>query len=498
MMSPSVALRLKEFARDDEPLAEVAATLSHSQLTGRSMLPEFLPFVPSMSEVVASIKHGAAAARLRLRAALDVTQRPEIVLAASAVDSSVLLLGPLQRELKINEGVLEFEDERLRSWAVQESSPTERRTAYAELARAANRAGYREAAWFYTARSADLGRQRSVSQAVLKEATCQLRRGYTRNAYLLARSVIDNAQEAPPQALAICGRAAFWHGCFDEARFFLSRVDDDDALIELSYRLERGPDPDPDNRKRGVEVAAWLAEVAEARADAEAMQDIGTLTVLWYSEQFDECDSFGAQMLLKMAALGKSNGWAAYDERLTPLAEAQMCALKAGVEIQGGYLEDAAQTISEAIPRQPLEHSAAGVIPKFIRLLAEADVPIDVSLADEYDALIGLASEKHKAFGPVAGERFVAAARALAGHTTGESKSPQPVQEFELEVTPRQQAVLGLVLQGMTNREISEVLHISNRTVEVHVAALLRKLKVDSRSKLIARVMQLRDSGRAT
>lgn len=490
-MSPRVAIRLAEFTRGDAAcLREVAEALTPAQLAGRSMLPEILPFVPAMSGSVVPCDSGPAARRLLLRAALDVTGRPEIVLAASAVDASVLLLGPLKQELRIVDGLLRFADERVRSRVVLDSSPFERREAYAELARAAKRSGCREAALLYMARSSDLGKQRPLVLSILKEAQSQLERGYTRNAYALAHSVLEANREFQAQAAALCGRAAFWHGCFDEARELLACADDDCDLIELSRRIERGPAPHPDNRKRGVEVAEWLAGVAEAHADQQAMNGIGVLAELWYSEQFDECDSYGAQLLLTMAALGSGNGWTTQDHRLTPLAGAQICALKAGVQIQAGKLEDASQTISEDMPRMPLEHAAAGVIPKFIRLLAEAGMPVDLVRAERLEGILGAPPEKHVAFGPITGERFVAAAQAIAQKAVDGADSSHG-HEAVPALTPRQKAVLGLVLRGMTNREIGQVLHISERTVEVHVAALLRKMEVDSRSKMIARIHRL-------
>ena len=45
-------------------------------------------------------------------------------------------------------------------------------------------------------------------------------------------------------------------------------------------------------------------------------------------------------------------------------------------------------------------------------------------------------------------------------------------------LTPRELSVCGLVVQGYTNKEISQALDISGRTVETHRANVFRKLNV--------------------
>ncbi|WP_433271849.1 ATP-binding protein [Actinosynnema sp. CS-041913] len=53
-------------------------------------------------------------------------------------------------------------------------------------------------------------------------------------------------------------------------------------------------------------------------------------------------------------------------------------------------------------------------------------------------------------------------------------------------LSPREQDVARLLAQGRTNREIADVLFLSPRTVEQHVARVLRKLGVASRADLLA------------
>ena len=53
-------------------------------------------------------------------------------------------------------------------------------------------------------------------------------------------------------------------------------------------------------------------------------------------------------------------------------------------------------------------------------------------------------------------------------------------------LTEREREVAALVAQGQTNREIAEVLFLSERTVAVHVANTLSKLGFASRAQIAA------------
>jgi DNA-binding CsgD family transcriptional regulator len=64
---------------------------------------------------------------------------------------------------------------------------------------------------------------------------------------------------------------------------------------------------------------------------------------------------------------------------------------------------------------------------------------------------------------------------------------PHMRQEPEIELTPREQQVLGLLSEGRANKEIADTLGCSVRTVEFHVSNLLRKVGASSRLELIAR-----------
>jgi DNA-binding NarL/FixJ family response regulator len=50
-------------------------------------------------------------------------------------------------------------------------------------------------------------------------------------------------------------------------------------------------------------------------------------------------------------------------------------------------------------------------------------------------------------------------------------------------LTRREADVLQLVSRGMRNREIGDELHLSEKTVKVHMTAILRKLGVTNRTQ---------------
>lgn len=60
------------------------------------------------------------------------------------------------------------------------------------------------------------------------------------------------------------------------------------------------------------------------------------------------------------------------------------------------------------------------------------------------------------------------------------------------DLTSREREVLGLVAEGMRNRDIADRLVLSVRTVDHHVAAIMRKLRAPSR---VAAVVEARRQG---
>ncbi|HEY8466800.1 MAG TPA: AAA family ATPase [Solirubrobacterales bacterium] len=85
-----------------------------------------------------------------------------------------------------------------------------------------------------------------------------------------------------------------------------------------------------------------------------------------------------------------------------------------------------------------------------------------------------------------------AAARALRdlGHRVPRRGSPAPGDQGIDALSGREREIAQLVAVGMTNREIAAALHISEKTVESHLARIFRKLGVARRAQLSAAIAE--------
>jgi DNA-binding NarL/FixJ family response regulator len=64
--------------------------------------------------------------------------------------------------------------------------------------------------------------------------------------------------------------------------------------------------------------------------------------------------------------------------------------------------------------------------------------------------------------------------------------SPAPVDPELDQLSAREQEVMRLIARGYTYREVASQLHLSVKTVETHVSAVLRKLQLSNRHELKA------------
>ena len=74
------------------------------------------------------------------------------------------------------------------------------------------------------------------------------------------------------------------------------------------------------------------------------------------------------------------------------------------------------------------------------------------------------------------------------------NKNDRQAQERFAQLSEREREVLGLIVAGLTNKEIGRALDVSPRTVETHRANLFAKLKAESLAQLIRRYAGLVDA----
>jgi two-component system, NarL family, response regulator LiaR len=72
--------------------------------------------------------------------------------------------------------------------------------------------------------------------------------------------------------------------------------------------------------------------------------------------------------------------------------------------------------------------------------------------------------------------------RKLMDKVTAQSRSNK--QENVPQLTDREQEVIGLVVQGKSNREIADALVISEKTAKAHISNILGKLGLDDRTQM--------------
>ena len=68
---------------------------------------------------------------------------------------------------------------------------------------------------------------------------------------------------------------------------------------------------------------------------------------------------------------------------------------------------------------------------------------------------------------------------------------PDPAKARAVGLTPREHEILGLIAQGLSNREIGEKLFVSENTVKTHSSRLFEKMQVNRRVQAVQRGKEL-------
>ncbi|MGP4723321.1 response regulator [Agrobacterium deltaense] len=83
-----------------------------------------------------------------------------------------------------------------------------------------------------------------------------------------------------------------------------------------------------------------------------------------------------------------------------------------------------------------------------------------------------------------------------AGHQGDKEKDPDVADLIGRlrTLTPQQSRVLGMLAEGLLNKQIAYELNVSEATIKAHVSAILLKLKVDSRTQAVIQLAKINTS----
>ena len=135
-----------------------------------------------------------------------------------------------------------------------------------------------------------------------------------------------------------------------------------------------------------------------------------------------------------------------------------------------------------------------------IELVARPEAPavLVLTVYDDHDLVIGAARAGARGYvlKNASGDELVTAIRKIAagGRYYADEIMATLIdgdgREGDAGLTGRELEVLGLLVDGLTNRDIGSRLHLSSDTVKTHLGNAYRKLGVVSRTQAVAAVLQ--------
>jgi len=78
---------------------------------------------------------------------------------------------------------------------------------------------------------------------------------------------------------------------------------------------------------------------------------------------------------------------------------------------------------------------------------------------------------------------------------TGDSKKIAEFRKCHASLTSREQEVMKHVVAGMSNKDIAELLRVSNRTIEVHRSKMMKKMEAESLPDLVRMYAMCQQAG---
>ncbi|MEI3875444.1 MULTISPECIES: helix-turn-helix transcriptional regulator [unclassified Microbacterium] len=479
-----------ETLREADVLREMAAQLTVDQLAGREMLPKTLPVGPVLVDRAFEGLDGLSAAgrRLLMTAAFSVVDSLDVVLAAAATELDDVVSGPADGALRFaTDGTFRFADPRLRLALRKGADPEARIAIHRSLAKAMDSRDFALATWHLakSGMSVDGDLVRSLTHL----ASRLLKSGASPAAYYVATdAALRTSAEARARVELLRAQAALMSGAdLSAARILGALTENGDPgtreRAAVLLRAARGF-ADRDGANLGERLARQqlaLAPAAATTADALHLAELAEIADA-RSEDPREADRLQARMFLALGRAAPEWPWRLRDGAVSPAVEAAVRLHQVGFLVHVGDVDGAGAVLRNTLPRLPLAGMAGGALGGLLRQLK--------SVLPE---LGGATGAMLPAPGP--GDQPARTTAAAAGRrSSAVTRKTHPVPAAALprlpeHLTDREQQIAQLVAGGRTNREIGAVLDISDRTVEVHLGNIYRKLQVRGRLGLAAAVL---------
>ncbi|HET7813749.1 MAG TPA: LuxR C-terminal-related transcriptional regulator [Candidatus Baltobacteraceae bacterium] len=255
----------------------------------------------------------------------------------------------------------------------------------------------------------------------------------------------------------------------------------------------------------------------------------------WYEGDRARIEALAGIALARAAFLGHDNAIArdlalraaAADatppvQRATALTEACIYVLLCDPPASAGVIAQARAAVAAAVPLDAFDAAALSVADDILAFLDEANGMRHDSLLRGCAPFAGLLEHRRGLVTlELAGVAAGNARRGTTGSTTAfntaiemltregprfeavlvrayastfiktkRAAAPAPPDPSEFDLTARENEILALLVEGLTNKEIAQRLVVSPRTIETHVERVLGKLGVGSRSRAIAKAVR--------
>jgi DNA-binding CsgD family transcriptional regulator len=358
-MAPHVACELTRMV-GDEPgcVDQTARMLDGEHLRGTALLPDPLPAAHAVREAVGPLGLDDDARRVLLVAAVAVTDRTEVLLAASDTDIDTLMAGPAGRHLHLVGGRFRFHHPRIRSVVHEDADLATRTAAHVALADVHRKADEPLVAIWHTA-LCTLAGDPLLADGLVELAEQHLARGDVHRAHEVAREAASHGTDAVrARAFAVAGQAALWAGHVHDAVAHLRRAT---SHVDSSAGGVGGA-----ARSLGIALAlldgrpdAVVAEDASGPDRAVIAAARKTLRLL------DGGPGEAAAVLSGVAELAPARpagGW--FDgpsDAMTPLAEAHLRVAQSYLALRLGDITEAASVLDDAVGRLPVALAFGGL-----------------------------------------------------------------------------------------------------------------------------------------